>query len=258
MQEIRAAALRTPTLPPATHTACYLVGPCEGPGEVYVVDPASPYPDQQDALDQSLGDARVEAVALTHHHGDHVGGAEHLAARLGVPIVAHRETAARLPFVTQTIDDGESIGHARALFTPGHAPGHLCFAVGDALIAGDMVAGVGTILIDPAEGDMSVYLASLERMMGRARVLLPAHGPVITDADAKLREYVAHRMMREGRVVAALEAGRAKPDALVALAYADTPRPLWPVAERSLLAHLAKLARDGRAKLDDDGVWELV
>src|SRR5690349_17886565 len=60
MQEIRAAALRTPTLPPATHTACYLVGPCEGPGEVYVVDPASPYPDQQDALDRLL-DAERDA-----------------------------------------------------------------------------------------------------------------------------------------------------------------------------------------------------
>jgi glyoxylase-like metal-dependent hydrolase (beta-lactamase superfamily II) len=266
---VRVRPLRTPTLPPAAHTGCYVVGPAEGRGELVVVDPASPYDDEQAALDTWLdGEAaagrRVATIALTHHHGDHVGGAAHLAARLGVPVAAHAETARRLPgLVTRELADGEVLDAggvtARAVFTPGHAPGHLCFQVGDALIAGDMVAGVGTILIDPSEGDMTEYLASLERMASLAPArLLPAHGPVITDAGGKLREYVAHRLMREGRVVAALrDSGGATPGALVPLAYADTPQPLWPLAERSLRSHLHKLAREGRAR-DDDGTWRLV
>jgi len=266
---VRVRPLRTPTLPPAAHTACYVVGPAEGQGGLVVVDPASPYPDEQLALDAWLdGEAAagrpVVTIALTHHHGDHVGGAAHLAARLGVPIAAHAETARRLGAevpVDRLLDDGDVLEAggvtARAVFTPGHAPGHLCFAVGDALIAGDMVAGVGTILIDPGEGDMAVYLASLARMQALAPArLLPAHGPVILDAPAKLREYVAHRLMREAKVAAALaSAGVARASELVPLAYADTPPPLWPLAERSLLAHLGKLERDGRARRDPDGRW---
>jgi len=183
-----------------------------------------------------------------------------------VPIAAHAETAARLAGsvrVDRELADGDEAlvaGRAlRAVFTPGHAPGHLCFldVASRALIAGDMVAGVGTILVDPSEGDMIEYLASLERMAALAPTrLLPAHGPMIDDAVGRLRGYVAHRLMREGRVVAALEraGGPATARALVADAYADTPRPLWGLAERSLLAHLVKLEREGRAR-HRDGAW---
>lgn len=265
---VRVQPLRTPTLPPAAHTGCYLVGPSEGRGSLIVVDPASPYADEQGVLDALLdreaADGRpVEAIALTHHHGDHVGGAAHLSARLGVPVAAHAETARLLRgivAVQRVLDDGDVIGAARAVFTPGHAPGHLCFVVGEAIIAGDMVAGVGTILIDPGEGDMTQYLASLEmmRVIGASR-LLPAHGPVIADADGKLREYIAHRRMRESKVAAALKAaGRGKPRDLVPAAYADTPPALWALAERSLIAHLVKLERDGVARREDDDSWNIV
>lgn len=266
---VRVRPLRTPTLPPAAHTACYVVGPAEGRGGLVVVDPASPYPEEQAALDawldaEAAAGRPVATIALTHHHGDHVGGAAHLAARLGAPVAAHAETARRLDGVVRVdhiLADGDELEAggvvARAVFTPGHAPGHLCFAVGDALIAGDMVAGVGTILIDPSEGDMAEYLASLARMLALAPArLLPAHGPVITDAAGTLREYVGHRLMREGKVADALAgAGAARPAELVPVAYADTPAPLWPLAERSLVSHLMKLERDGRARRDPDGTW---
>jgi glyoxylase-like metal-dependent hydrolase (beta-lactamase superfamily II) len=158
--------------------------------------------------------------------------------------------------VTETIADGDVAYGALAIATPGHAEGHLCFAVGAATIAGDMVAGVGTILIDPSEGDMAVYLASLERLLARPQTtLLPAHGPAIPDGHAKLREYLAHRLQREARVAAALRDEPRTLGDLVAEAYCDTPRMLWGLAERSLLAHLVKLARDHRAVDGGDGRW---
>jgi ribonuclease/clavin/mitogillin len=254
---IRVLALRTPTLPPAAHTNVYLVGPEAGP--VAVIDPGSPYPEQQALLDRVLADSPPAAVLLTHHHGDHVGGAAALAARWSVPIAAHAATARRLAGrvpVSQMIEDGETVYGATAIFTPGHAEGHLCFAVGDATIAGDMVAGLGTILIDPGEGDMAVYLASLERLLARpAMALLPAHGPMIPDGHAKLREYLAHRLQREAKVAAALRDQPRTLAELLADAYDDTPRALWGLAERSMLAHLIKLARERRATDGGGGRW---
>jgi glyoxylase-like metal-dependent hydrolase (beta-lactamase superfamily II)/8-oxo-dGTP pyrophosphatase MutT (NUDIX family) len=263
--------LRTPTLPPATHTNCYVVGD----EELVVIDPASPYAEDRDALDEALDrlaadGRRVVEIWLTHHHGDHVGGAAHLAARLGVPIRAHQHTAELLANTIpgiEAIADGEVRVLAgaperrlRPVFTPGHAPGHLCFLeeVTGFLIAGDMVAGVGTILIDPSEGDMGRYLDSLARMKGlQPRALLPAHGGAIADPEARLDHYTEHRLWREERVVDALRShGPGTPAELVPVAYADVPAQVYPLAERSLIAHLRKLESDGRARRGDDR-WAL-
>lgn len=260
---IRRLALRTPTLPPAAHTNVYLVGPEVGPQ--VVVDPGSPYPDQQAVLDGVLAADRdagrpLAMVLLTHHHGDHVGGAAVLAARWGVPIAAHARTAQRLAgrvAVARELADDEVVQDLRCLYTPGHADGHLCYEhAAGGTIAGDMVAGLGWILIDPDEGDMTDYLASLERLRGRPPgLLLPAHGPPIPDSRGKLTEYIAHRTMREDKVVAALARRGGTLAELVPDVYADTPRMLWPLAERSLRAHLDKLVREGRVH-EHAGRWQ--
>ena len=264
---IAIAPLATLTLPPATHTNAYVFGD----RELYVVDPGSHDPGEQEALARELdarvaAGARVMAVLLTHHHADHTSGAPALAAHTGAPIWAHPETARRVPFeVARALEDGEVIDlgarRLRCVFTPGHAPGHLCYLEEETgwMAAGDMVASVGTILVDPSEGDMRLYLESLARMAAlEPRVLLPAHGAPIADPAGKIAEYVRHRLWREERVAAALaERGRASAHDLVPLAYADVAPVLYPIAERSLMAHLVKLADDGRIRAFGEQ-WEPV
>lgn len=266
---------RTPTLLPATHTNSYALGG----REVLLIEPATPYDEERRAWLEwarsfpSQG-RTIVAIALTHHHVDHVGGAEFFAAELGLPLWAHEATAARLPRVpiSRRLADGETIlldgaipQRWTAIHTPGHAPGHLCFhEPGErALVVGDMVASVGTILIEPTDGDMIAYLEQLERLARLdAEVALPAHGDPIAEGGATgrrpselLRSYIAHRLAREAKVAAALlQAGPAGAtgEALVPIAYADTPPMVWPLARLSLEAHLIKLARDGRARRDGE------
>ena len=246
--------LRTPTLPPATHTNCFLLGD----DQLWVVDPGSPWPEEQailkDTLDRLAAEGRKPVgVLLTHHHVDHVGGAQ----VLGLPIAASAQTAALLDFkVDRVLEDGDRLEVGprgwRALHLPGHTRGHLCLIEdgSGAVIAGDLVAGVGTVIIDPPEGDMADYLASLDRLLGeKPGAIFPAHGPVVPGGALKLEQYRAHRLEREGLVFAALakQAGLASPAQLVPAAYPDVKPALYPYAERSLLAHLYKLVQDGRA-----------
>lgn len=256
--------VRTPTLPPATHTNVVLVG--HGP-ELVAIDPASPYPEERAALDAAIDRLCAEGrklthILLTHRHVDHVSGADHLSKRTGAPIYAHPEVQEALRGtvnVTRTLEDGAIIDLAakaplrsrrlRAVLTPGHARGHLAFfeETSRTVIAGDMVAGFGWIIIDPPEGDMSVYLASLARLRALDSTLMyPSHGPPLGDPAGKLDEYVSHRLAREAKVFKAYEGGARTLDALVKASYEDTPVELHGLASRSALAHVLKLEADGK------------
>jgi glyoxylase-like metal-dependent hydrolase (beta-lactamase superfamily II) len=127
------------------------------------------------------------------------------------------------------------------------------------MIAGDMVAGKGTILVEPQDGDMEAYLASLQQMAGyEPSVLIPAHGGPIDDAVSRLEHYHAHRLRREAKVLGALSnLGRAATASeLVPQAYDDAPKSVWPLAALSVEAHLIKLVRDGVVRRDGGG-WAL-
>jgi glyoxylase-like metal-dependent hydrolase (beta-lactamase superfamily II)/8-oxo-dGTP pyrophosphatase MutT (NUDIX family) len=252
--------LRTPTLPPATHTNCFLLGD----DELWVVDPGSPWPEEQAILRETLDRLATEGrkavgVLLTHHHLDHTGGAQ----VLGLPIAATAETAALLDFkIDRVLHDGErfEVGPRgwRALHLPGHTKGHVCLIEDQsgAVIAGDLVAGTGTVIIDPPEGEMAAYLASLDRLLGeKPGAIFPAHGPVVPGGALKLEQYRAHRLEREERVLAALskQEGPASPAQLVPAAYPDVAPEMYPYAERSLLAHLIKLVGEGRAVEEASG-----
>jgi glyoxylase-like metal-dependent hydrolase (beta-lactamase superfamily II)/8-oxo-dGTP pyrophosphatase MutT (NUDIX family) len=268
----------TPTLPPAQHTNCYIVGT----NDIVVVDPGSPYADEQarlhGLLDELVSEGRKpRGVLLTHHHEDHMGGAFAVARHLGVPLFGHPRTLDRLAGSAdvrrEVLEDDAFIDLAgplpirlRAVFTPGHARGHLCFheARSGALLCGDMVSTLSTIIIDPPEGDLGHYLASLERLRSLApRTLYPAHGLSTQHAVEKLDEYLAHRRARASALAAALAGGARSLDDLVAEVYADVPPIVHALAERSALASLEWLASSGRVRPvgpagAPDSKWEAV
>lgn len=253
--------LHTRPLPPATHTNAYLVGE----PEMVLVDPGSDDPAALEELfavvDALVQDRRrLKMIVLTHHHLDHVAGAAAACARYRVPLAAHAETAKHV-HVDVTLADGERIPllpgaggdwTLEVLHTPGHAPGHLCLfhRRTGALLTGDQVpGGTGTVIIDPPDGDMAAYLRSLERLAALpVKTLFPGHGGPQGAALRRIRKLIEHRLGREARVFAALGPEPRGLAELVEFAYADTPRELWPYAERSLLAHLIKLESEGRVQ----------
>jgi ribonuclease/clavin/mitogillin len=267
--------VRTPTKPPATHTNCYLI--CSS-SEIRIIDPGSPYEDEQAALaacvDDLIAEGRtVREIVLTHVHPDHVAGVnalnDHLEKAQGarVPVAAHRVTADSLRSeitVDRFIKDGEVLEldgepqiKLRALDTPGHARGHLCFhdERTGALISGDNIVGFGSVLIDPPDGNMLDYLASLERMraLPQLSVLFGGHGPAIANPYEKIDEYIAHRRQREELILAAVREGASTPKAIVARAYTDISPKAHAMAERAVLAHLEKLEADGMVATGSDG-----
>lgn len=262
--------VQTPTKPPATHTNCYIVGQ----EEVVIIDPASIYEEEQAALHACVDDLvkegrKIREIILTHLHPDHVGGVGALVQYLGgsVTVAAHRLTAEALRGsvrVDRLIEDGEMIELAgeppiklEALHTPGHARGHLCFYEEQtgALITGDNIVGLGSVLIDPPEGNMRDYLSSLERLraLPNLSVLFGAHGPAVGNPRVKIEEYIAHRLEREANVLAALREGLSSTSAIVARVYTDVHPKAHPMAERAVLAHLEKLEADNLISKRSDG-----
>ena len=265
--------LRTPTKPPATTTNCYVVGT----RDFIVVDPGSPYEDEQQVLADFVKELQAEGrrlreIVLTHHHPDHVGGVASLRAQFGgdLPVAAHRLTAAVLEGsvrVDRFIEDGDLIElegdpsiNLHAMHTPGHTRGHLSFydERAGALVTGDNVVGVGSVLIDPEEGSVRDYLASLERYRALPRLvaLFGGHGPAVGSPRAKIEEYVAHRLKRERDILAAVEAGAQTPAEVVARAYTDVPPKMHALAERAVSAHLLKLEEDGLVTRGADGRFD--
>ncbi|MEZ4458449.1 MAG: MBL fold metallo-hydrolase [bacterium] len=254
---LRIVPLRTPTLPPATHTNCIIVGDTR----CVVIDPGSDRPDELERLFAVIDDhlregAELAAIVLTHHHPDHVLGVDAVRSRYHVGVWAHPRTAHHLGVsVERELHDGDRIDlgpdSLDVLLTPGHADGHLAFVHerSGVVIVGDLVAQVGTILVDPIDGHMGDYLDSLATIQALApQAILPSHGWIIAAPEGLLTHYIEHRMAREALVLEALRTRtKATADELTPLAYPEVPSEIWPIASRSVLAHLIHLVETGHA-----------
>ncbi len=235
------------------------------PNGSVIIDPAV---DDAEYLDtvvyEGVQRGPIRCILITHGHSDHIGGAATLRERLKVPIYAF--SLQGVPEADAEVSDGDTfpVGDDTliAVHTPGHRFDHLCYRLEKhrILFGGDLVAGVGTVVIIPPEGDMQQYLDSLKHLQELdLKEIVPAHGPVITDPQARLAEYIAHRFDRERQVLDALEAlprGSTIPD-LVQYIYTDVDPRLHPIAEHTVEAHLLKLEQEGLVeRLEPDG-WML-
>ena len=256
--------VKTSTLPPATHTNCYLFGK----QEMILLDPGCTAAAELSRLSRHIKrriaeGTTVHSICLTHHHEDHAGGAEVLAAELGVQVLAHEETLKRLAKPTlssRPLKDGEMIElsggeRVRALHTPGHAPGHLAYyeETQRSLFAGDLVSGVSTIVIDALPGSLDRYLKSLERIREvDARTLFPGHGPPLIDPKRSIQKVLDHRAGREAKILDAVREGALYIEEIVRRAYADTPEADPRLAQLQSQAMLERLEAHGYLRRERD------
>jgi glyoxylase-like metal-dependent hydrolase (beta-lactamase superfamily II) len=177
----------------------------------------------------------IGTVLLTHGHGDHSDGVE----ALGVE--------------PTPVSDGETVAGLKGIATPGHAADHFCFVLEKACFTGDLILGEGSTIVGPREhgGSLLDYMRSLERLQGLdLEVLYPGHGPEVRDPQAKIAEYIEHRMMRERRLVAALDRGERSKAVLLGEVWDDVPPALRGPAAIAMEAHLEKLHDEGRLPAD--------
>jgi len=262
--EPRVRRVLAPNPSPYTYTGTqtYLVG---SGGRVAVIDPGPDDPAHIDALMEAIGDAQVAAIMCTHTHRDHSPAAAPLAIRTGAPIVGcaplvlddsgPRADASfdRTYAPDRVLADGESMTGSdwtlTAVHTPGHTSNHLCFALEEsgALFTGDHVMGWSTSVIVPPDGDMSAYMASLDKLQSREdRVYYPAHGPQINNPRQLVRGMIGHRRQRENQIVRLLsEHGPLTAAGFVPRMYKGLDPRLAGAAEMSVTAHLIDLERRG-------------
>jgi glyoxylase-like metal-dependent hydrolase (beta-lactamase superfamily II) len=247
-----------------------------GEGKVAVLDPGPEDAEHLAAILAATQGEVVTHVIISHTHRDHSPGARPLVAATGAmtygfgphvtPPDAGGEGGDHGFHPDVRVADGETIAgegwSLTALHTPGHCANHLCFALagpdGDTglLFSADHVMSWSTSVVSPPDGDMADYMRSLARLQARDdTMLLPGHGPAIKDPKPFLTALAAHRMEREAKVLAALQAaGRATAVELVGPVYGPLDQRLVGPAGRSLLSHLIKLEGE-RAVLRDGEGW---
>jgi len=245
-------------------TGVYIVGH----DEVAVIDPGPDDAAHLDALTRAVAGKRVSHIFVTHRHLDHSPAARPLAAATGAKIYASgiaprfsaddfvAEAGDDLGFKPDlAVSDGETFKGdgwtLEAVMTPGHTSDHMCLALREenALFSGDHIMGWSTTVVTPPDGDMTAYLASLDKVAARGfATLWPTHGPPVTDVAPFIAAYRAHRLDREAQIIARLEAGQSRIKDMVPVMYAEVDPRLYPAAAHSVFAHMIRLAQIGRVR----------
>ncbi len=257
--DVEVIPLPSSTLPPHETTNMVILGG----KECFLVDP-SPSSDEArghmlEVLERVKKERRIlKGIFLTHHHSDHVEGVDGLKNELGLPVIAHAATAAQLPdvvdrsLVEETVfvakdQDGNDLD-LKVIFTPGHAKGSLTILVPSRRIAvvGDLMAGIGTVIIDPPDGNLREYLRSLRRLQQHELdMIIPGHGPFILNPLDRIDEYIQHRMTRHRNIQRAIADGASSLKDILTSVYTDVPEKYHFMAARSIVAHLFMLFEDG-------------
>jgi len=245
-------------------TNSYLLGTG---GDIAVIDPGPDIADHIETLLAAAG-TRIRWILVTHTHKDHSPAAALLKARTGATLMGMPPP----PFENQdqsfrpdrVLRHGERIELAgcvlRVIHAPGHASNQLCFLLEQEqlLFTGDHVMQGSTVVINPPDGDMRVYLESLRQLQSEDIAwFAPGHGFLMDKTQEVLERLVIHRLARENKVLNALrQAGTATLEALLPVVYDDVQARVYPVASRSLLAHLIKLKADGRV-VEKQAQWSI-
>lgn len=249
-------------------TNSYLVG---DPNTGYIaIDPGPAEPQHIERLWRAAG-GDIRMIVCTHSHADHSPGAKPLQALCakalhGMPPIlglASQPTARanseftpdralgnqELLTLTEKSIHSDTTHTLKVIHTPGHAANHLClFLLEDGLLfSGDHILNGSTTVVDPPDGEMTAYLESLDALSAACtehhiRFILPAHGYVLGQAVSAISHLKAHRLKREAKILKVMQAQpQGSMDDWVALAYDDVPPRMWPVAKRSLLAHVQRI-----------------
>lgn len=255
---IRRVTARNPSGFTFHGTGTYIIGK----GKVAVIDPGPLLDEHVEALKQLLEGETVTHILITHTHYDHspaaaplkvywqcptYGYGPHGAGKIeaGTPI----EEGGDMDFVPDVvIRDGELIEGdgwtVECVYTPGHTSNHMCFALKEenALFTGDHVMGWSTSVIGPPDGDMTQYMASLEKLLERPEdIYWPTHGTCINDVKTFVQAFIDHRLSREQQILACLKDGVEQINDMVPLMYQETDKALYPAAARSVLAAMERL-----------------
>jgi glyoxylase-like metal-dependent hydrolase (beta-lactamase superfamily II) len=245
-----------------------------GEGNVAVIDPGPDDPEHLKALRAALEGETVTHILVTHTHNDHSPAAKHLKAWSDAPTYGYGphgsgaaekgiavEEGGDMEFVPdEAVRDGDIVtGHGFSfdcVHTPGHTSNHVCFGFREhkALFTGDHVMGWSTSVIAPPDGDMTDYLASLEKLLARDDAIYwPTHGNAIREPRVLVAGFIAHRREREAQILAALEVGLHRIEDIVPRVYAGLDPKLFAAAGRSALAHLLRLEQLGLVRRGEEG-----
>lgn len=277
---IRRVLARNPDKYTAWGTGTYIVGGDGAGAEVAIIDPGPALGEHIEAILTAVRGQRVTHVLITHTHADHSPAAAAIVEATGATTYGHGphppgadtdgEEHGDRDFVPEVaVGDGDVIHGGgegadafrfECLHTPGHISNHVCYAERrrGVLFSGDHVMGWSTTVVSPPDGDITAYMANLERLLDRDEtVYFPTHGPPITDPRTHVRALLEHRRGREHQIVAEISRAPRRVEEIVEVVYAAVDPELHAPAARSVLAHLIALERQGRARRTEDDRWAL-